>query len=194
MITGTAHVTAFVNGIPVICRVIDIDRECIDTSTNLPKADPRWSHTDAAGHYHAYSSVEDGLRYPTLKIRVERIPCTIPEHGTDCEGSNITHWHCRICDVEITPRTIPGPHHESVPGRTTWSARLRVPSESLSTIKGLVSLRVTMADVEYFGTGLASCRRFESGQPYVDVDITGTSPLGQRQAVYDGASACDPST
>ena len=155
--------------------------------SSSPKADEAWSLVDAAGHFHAYDQSADrgGDRYPTLRVRIEEIPCSYAEHDYDCTGENITHYHCRICDEEVTPRLIPGPHSFAVPGRTEWRAKLTVPAAEVPSFFGeQVSFRTETGSHELFGIAHVASVSVRDGM--ADIDLTGVSSLGRR-AIPGGA-------
>lgn len=160
---------------------LKIEVERIDISSSSPKPDERWSFVDASGHFHAYWSREE--RWPTLRTRIEPVPCDHEDHDEDCEGANITHWHCLICDEEIEPRMIPGPHYGSMPGMTSWELRVSVPVDAVDALLDQkVSVRMEQGGNEVWGVALV-LREFsyESGRSTVDLRLIGMSPLGRRK-------------
>lgn len=159
-----------------------IEVERIDVSTNLPKPDEGWSFVDAAGHFHAWYERKDP--WPTLRKRIEVVPCTFAEHDHDCEGANITHWHCLICDEEIEPRMIFGPHHESMAGPMSWEVQVSVPVEAVNALLDQkVSVRIEGGTHEAWGVAQV-LRQFSytSGEPSITLTMVGASPLGRRTA------------
>lgn len=183
-ITGTGHV----NGGPGLPCQVEVEQHWIDVTTNSPKPDESWTFTDAAGHFHAYSTDKNrGDRYPTLETRVEVVPCSYVDHDPDCSGSNITHWHCRICGEEVTPGTRSGIFPEQIPGRYTWSARLSMATKDALELHQRhenVSLRVEFSDghLEVFGIAVPGGNfSMTSGQTHITIELHGTSALGQRK-------------
>lgn len=161
-----------------------IERERIDISSNSPKVDRSWTFTDAAGHFHA--ATEDKREpWPTLRMRIEERPCGFADHDEDCDGENVTHWHCLICDEEIAPGMKPGPHYESMAGMESWEARVSVPVEQ---VNGLLGQRVSVRLESDGGTawGVALVRpdfSYTSDSPTMDLHLDGVSALGRRKAV-----------
>jgi hypothetical protein len=162
---------------------LKIEVERIDVSSSGPKVDERWSFVDAAGHFHAY--YEARTPWPTLRKRIEAIPCDCEDHDEDCNGASITHWHCLICDEEIEPGMIPGPHHVSMPGLTSWEVRVQVPAEAVNALLDQqVSLRMEQGTHEAWGVAQVSYEfSYTSGDPSVSLTMIGVSPLGRRKAV-----------
>jgi hypothetical protein len=184
-ITGTAHIN---NGPGWPCQ-LRTETERIDVSTAGPKVDTRWTHTDGAGHYHAYNQRAEGQRdrYPTLVTRTEVVPCAIPEHDEDCDGANITHWHCAICDEELTPGLIPGPHYATTDGPMSWTVKVAVPVDQLSLLvnrRTPVSLRIAYSETghELFGIAhVSGAFTVTSPDTHATLTLVGGSPLGQRR-------------
>lgn len=92
----------------------------VDTAwTELPEPDPRWTFVDAAGHFHARDATGELL---TLKAVPEHVDCD-GSCGGQCrgEGYSAVRWHCVICQEEIVPGTIAGPHKVVVASRRSWT-------------------------------------------------------------------------
>lgn len=97
---------------------IDVDQEWIDVTSGRPTADPRWTHTDAAGHAHHYKN-----GYPTLSYVVdEQHWC----NGDEGLGPHDPHWavdrshyECLVCGEHITPGTLPPFTSQRIPGVRT---------------------------------------------------------------------------
>lgn len=172
-ITGEVHI----NDGPAMSATLTITQEIITQWSALPRPDTRWTAVDSNGHFHAYDQSDDNSdRYPTLNRRVEVVSCTDEEHDIDCEGGNITHYHCRICDEELKPGILHGEHSFTIPGMKTWDvvAMDDLPSK---LDRGQVSVRFVHGDArqtrELFGVGLVDV---------FDNRITGFGPLGRRIA------------
>lgn len=182
-ITGTGWINGE-GGWPCQLRT-ETDR--IDVSTNLPKADANWSFVDSNGHFHAYNQrADDGRnRYPTLYERTEVRTCDNADHDHECDGAHITHWHCAVCDEEVKPGKIPGPHYEYMDGLTSWQARIQVPAEhalEMVNARDRVIVRVANDTSEVFGVGVVlGDFTMTSGDQYVAVTIVCGGPLGARK-------------
>ena len=118
---GTFYGKAWINERIELEGSLRVFQERIDISTDLPKPDPRWSTVDSSGHFHAMS----GKEYPTLRSKSVDMPCD----GSCCgacegEGYSVTEWSCRLCGEVIEPGMVPGPHRETMPGVTEWSAEV----------------------------------------------------------------------
>lgn len=85
--------------------------------------DPKWTFVDARGHFHAHD--EKGLIH-TVERERERVGCD-GACGGQCggEGSTVTHLLCLICQEEIFPGMIPGPHEVVVGTTSRWTLRVR---------------------------------------------------------------------
>lgn len=172
---------------PWPCQLM-VEAEKIDVSTNLPRADKDWSFVDSNGHFHAYSQAAEGQhgRYPTLYTRIEEVSCGDPDHDADCDGANITHWLCVVCDEEVVPGKIDGPFIEYIDGPLIWSAKIQVPAERafrLVNAHEKVILRVQSENGrEAFGVGVVSGDyTFTSGDEYVALTVRDAGPLGERR-------------
>lgn len=186
--TSTSWVgRASINGGPPAPFQLMVERQVEMVTSISPKADPKWTFTDAAGHFHAYDQTPDAYsRYPTLRIRVEEVPCSHADHDEDCDGANIIHYHCRICDEEITPGLIPGPHSEPLYGRYEWSAKVTVSADEWFALSGEgfagqpVSVRAEFSSHEAFG--IARIGAVNGSTDRLTVDLIGDGPLGRTQA------------
>jgi len=176
--TSTMHGTVVINGGEPMDAVLVKRQEMIEYRSNIArKADPRWEFTDAAGHFHAYDQSRKN-ELPTLDARVEHVDCDGSACGSesDCEGYDITHWHCALCGEEIKPGTVPD-EYGIIPGR--WSFDLTVHGE---VPKGRVSFRFTAREVEFFGIAETMSSRAEGS--FVRVRVTTEmycGPVGQRK-------------
>lgn len=175
---GTGYLN---NGPGRPCQVI-ITTEMVDISTGLPKPDHNWSYTDGAGHFHAYDQTKDALdRYPTLKIRIEEVPCGESDHDSDCDGANIRHYHCRLCDEELNPGLIPGPHYDVMPGLSEWEARITVELDDAWQLQSgaPVSFRGEFGDTEVFGLVTPHMTEMSSDRP-ATVHLWPAGQIGRR--------------
>jgi hypothetical protein len=118
------------NGKPIRGE-FSVDQCWIDVTTysGEKKPDFGWTHTDAAGHFHAYDH-EGAL--PTLKLvhRKRKPPV----------------YRCLLCNKKVVPAVHIDHGPKQIPGRQDWTL----------TVFGLVprdrfSFRVTGAEREYFG-------------------------------------------
>jgi hypothetical protein len=89
-----------------------IDRH--DVTTQF-RADPRWTHVDSAGHFHARSS-DTSVPYPTLATR--------PDHGHLSTGTTCDECRsvtvCRICGEEVVPGVLPNDRRQYIAGMSRW--------------------------------------------------------------------------
>lgn len=149
------------------------DVETVRSMGALP--DPAWEFTDSNGHFHARDTEADS--YPTLDARTRHVDCDGSCNGTcDGEGWTETSYHCVICDEEIEPGTIGGPHTIHMPGLRSWTVKVygRVPLDEK------VSVRIQAEHVTMFGVALpVSAEGSSSGVEYTT--LVGTSPLGTRK-------------
>lgn len=107
-------------------RDLEIEREMIEVSINLPQPDPNWTYTDRAGHDHAYSA--QGSRYPTL-VRRE----SDPYWCADCDDEHTdSWWECPLCGEKITPGTFIDSSRKFIPGLTMY----RINGEDVSPAEG----------------------------------------------------------
>lgn len=165
---------------PVGCE-LHVVREVLDVSTNLPKPDPSWSMVDDAGHFHAYDQSADKRRewdnYPTLKRLTRHHDCD-GSCGGVCggEGYDSTYFTCRVCDVEIDPGVIPGPHYDTMPGLMSWECTVaaNVPYQKA------VSIRIVRDDIEWFGVAQAGGGFAIMADATPRSRLVGVSPLGRR--------------
>lgn len=137
--------------------------------------DPAWEFTDANGHFHARDTNLD--TYPTLETRIRHVECDGSCNGTcDGEGWTETDYHCAICDEEVKPGTIGGPHTFHIPGPRSWTVKVhgRVPLDEKVTV------RIQGETMTLFGVALSvAVEGDSSGAEYTT--LVGTSPLGSRK-------------
>lgn len=162
-------------GEPVGCE-LHVTQEMVDVPTRLPKPDPSWSMVDEAGHFHAAWQEGRHVEYPTLQTRSRPCDgaCGDPSHEE-------SYYVCRICEVEIRPGKISGPHYYAVRGPEEWEC---VVSAELPLLKA-VSIRVTVdGDTEWFGVAQvikSKNQSFESFEAVPRSWLTGASLLGRRR-------------
>jgi hypothetical protein len=99
-----------------------VEMEFIEITSNSPRPDKGWRHTDAAGHEHHW---RDG--YPTLARVVDRVYWC-----ADCgDEHDETHLECPLCHETVEPGMVgPPPYREFVPGRTSYRLDGRPVSET----------------------------------------------------------------
>lgn len=154
--SGTLAGMASINGGEPIAAQLRITQERIDISTRGPKADPKWTFTDAAGHFHARSDDE----LPTLIARPVHVPCD-GSCGGICggEGTEVIRYHCRICEEEIKPGQIPGPHYAIMAGRVDWEIAVQTMVDG----RGEVSVVFRTGQDGYFGVAVPNEMHVERG-------------------------------
>lgn len=157
-------------------------------SERATKPDPRWSHTDSRGHYHAFA----GTGLPTLRSAEVPVPCDGSCGGT-CggEGYTRTEYTCLACGEIVKPSHVPDRH-------ASWEARVRGTAAVLAGLHpdGRTQVSVVMdrraADpVRYFGFAVVGSSEREGGFTGPDmctVTLHGLSELGQG-AVFDAVTA-----
>ncbi len=99
-------------------RSVDVSRDMIDVTSNVPYPDPDWRSTDASGHEHYRK--DDG--YPTLRWIVDESAYSRVEHGFLEEYPEAGHYECSICGERITPGTKVDAVRRYVPGPTRATA------------------------------------------------------------------------
>ena len=164
-----------------------VEREEIDVTPAMHiEPDMKWTHTDARGHFHAFSKDE---RDPLPTLRVEII-----EHG-ECDECRWEEriFKCVLCEEVVEPRYTehPAVWKEFAPGPMSW--RLDVTAYGSDTLKmtdlhqARVSLRIQTDEgnvPEYFGIGVVFTGSMEflgDGSAWVG-RILGVGPLGSRDA------------
>lgn len=180
-----AGLTATINSSGPFPATLTVHQNTINVNSDLPEPDPRWEHVDTNGHYHAYSG-EDTNHYPTLTVRTEHVDCDGSCRGL-CDGEGYTHdrYHCRICNEEIKPGAMPGPHRHDIPGLKEWSVQVEgYTPDNLATMGDSVSVKLDCEDgPTWFGVALAvevGLRGSGSSWTDVTVDLVGTDLLGTR--------------
>lgn len=173
--TMTAVLITIDNGEPVPGR-FETETEVIEyQSVTATKPDPNWTHTDAAGHWHAYAT--DG-ELPTLLARIRHVECAGGCDDEPCEGYDVTDWYCRICNEEVQPGRLPDTEPKSMPGRSHWWAEI----ESDREITGEHTVRITVGNRVAFGVVMARTVGMEGDMNGVRVKtrLDGIGPLGKR--------------
>lgn len=142
--------------------------------------DPNWEFADPNGHCHARSDDPDNP-YPTLRTRKEHVECD-GACGSGCEGYTATHWHCRICDVEVTPGTVPGPSWAVVLGPLDWRVEVDkyVPVGDWCVVQAWAE----QADNLSFGVATVTNARMSSDGRGSAV-LQGAGPLGRRRRAVE---------
>lgn len=93
---------------------LEMHTERIEVTTGLPQPDPKWTHTDRAGHAHAYGTKEDP--YPTLALRRSE-----PYWCEDCQDEHTDTWfECPQCGEKIEPGTYIDSSPQYIPGLTAY--------------------------------------------------------------------------
>jgi hypothetical protein len=144
------------------------------------KPDPHWEMVDSNGHYHAYST--EPPAYPTLDNRTERVGCDGSCGDEDeCEGYSITRRVCRICQEEITPGVISGPHRFEIPGLWEWSVILdgHMPTGRLLG-GGTVSVCIDHGDERRWGIAIVT-DLYVSSFGECRAELMGSGSLGRRE-------------
>jgi hypothetical protein len=119
-------------------RTLEIERDMIEVSTQLPQPDPHWSYTDRAGHEHAYGT--KGNPYPTLARRQGE-----PYWCAECQDEHVDTWlECPLCAEVIEPGTYIAPSPQYLPGYTLY----RIDGQEVSKEEGEALLAEMQADRE----------------------------------------------
>jgi hypothetical protein len=96
-------------------HTLEMRREAIEVTSNLPQPDPDWKFTDAAGHKHHHGT-DPMDRYPTL----------VWEHTgshwcEDCRDDHVKgHYICRLCREEVVPGTKIDNWRKYIPGMVEY--------------------------------------------------------------------------
>jgi hypothetical protein len=158
---------------PAVPGTLDQHQEWQNVDVMGPVPDPKWEHIDTNGHYHARDL--DEKTYPTLTTRMEHIDCDGSCGGTcDDEGFTVVRYHCAVCDEEVKPGLIDGPHSLTLPGLKSWSATVEGPS-----LPAKVSVKVEVGDEIWFGVAMVTETSFDAG--IYKTTLVGVSPLGRRR-------------
>lgn len=153
MATLTSNATVVINSDDPLPCELDIrqDVEMVRSSLAV-KPDVKWSHTDAQGHFHAWSATKENP-LPTLRREVVDVPCPGGCDDPDCEGVTETHYYCLICAEEITPRHIPDFDMQNfgTPIYGPKSATITVRTEARLSLSEPVTVRVIAGEKTFFG-------------------------------------------
>lgn len=166
------------DGEPVAAQ-LEMTRETQVVRSRLPRKDPSWSSTDAAGHFHAY---DDSGATPTLRAETVPMPCD-GSCGGVCggEGYTATRWTCRICGEETTPGVREGEHSTVIETGRFWRIVAEVPWAGANDE---VTVRFTHegAAEERFGVARRSAGEvvMHSGGVRGRVTLHGVAELGRR--------------
>jgi hypothetical protein len=94
---------------------VEVEQIDVRTMSKATEADPAWSFTDAAGHFHAWSK---DSTLPTLRSWAESSYCETCQEEHERE----LQWVCTICVATVKPgtrvRAVQPP--STVPGRKSW--------------------------------------------------------------------------
>jgi hypothetical protein len=192
--TGTIAGWIRVNGGERLSAALTIEQDVRQEWTGLPKSDPAWTFTDSNGHFHAYDLDGDTSHYPTLRAKTEVRACDNSDHDHECDGVHITHWHCQICDEEVEPGSIPGPHSFLIEGPKDWrievDGRVEPAREQV-----LIQFAPTGGENEFFGVAVAMHPRGwmpdGGSEPRFTTVVRGAGPLGRRAAATAPRCTCD---
>lgn len=166
----------YVNGVGTDAVEVMVHHDVEVVRSRGPRFDEGWSFSDAAGHFHAYNTEQ--VPFPTLDSESVAMPCD-GSCGGVCEGEgyDVTKYSCRICDEEIEPGLIHGEYSISIPGRSSWEAKVRT-RDQLPTA-GLVSVRLVADDVELFG--IARVVGVTVSSDGMTADLVDASELGRHR-------------
>lgn len=97
-------------------HTLEIEREMIEVTSNLPQRDPHWKQTDAQGHLHMAVNTDAGVVYPTLSIRQG-------EEQTDEDGETYRErwWACHECGATVVPGVVYDRSRKFIPGLTSYT-------------------------------------------------------------------------
>lgn len=141
----TFYATISINGAaPARCEVRAETTRIDVSSCSATKPNPRWTHVDAAGHFHAWSELSDAPPLPTLT------PVHVP-----CDGAcgDPTHtdviYRCTLCHELVEPGRTDDSGPRSIPGRRSWTV---VVYSDVPALNERVSILVDLGDAgELFG-------------------------------------------
>ena len=94
--------------------LLEQETEQIEVTSLSPKANPGWSYTDKAGHFHSWDN-------PDERIAVMQEPWYCSDCG-EVHEDMVDHLKCSHCGETIVPGTLPGPHREFIQGLITITA------------------------------------------------------------------------
>lgn len=170
----TVGLAVHVNGHEYVGE-LEIDHDTQVLWSDSPRPDPKWTFTDAQGHFHAYAK-----GFPTLDMEMVHVDCDGSCGGT-CggEGFHETHYYCRICREEITPGTIAGPHQSTVSGPTSWTVRVKGEGRPSLLLDESVSVRIVDSEGALFGVARVANKNIWSMGDVggFEVELVGEGPL-----------------
>lgn len=167
---------------PALSGTLTVTRDVNFLNTLGPRPDKGWSFRDKAGHFHAYSIVDD--RYPTLW-----------EEDYHCESEHLdgdawwcecrTDYKCRICKEIITPGMVQGPHSEARPGLASWEVYLDYMDMAAPEVGAMVTMEAKFlkGTLVKFGVAVVTSVRVWSpvaNRTNVLVVLAGAGPLGEK--------------
>lgn len=188
---------------------LSIEAELIDVTSGFGHTvrDPKWSHVDKAGHWHAAATRtvagETAVWYPTLEEHRELNPeyDQALAHWDEYDEPQWLRWmKCAICAERVEPRTITsherryvaGPQHWRIEAQVADSAWYATPKQGASyTVRGMAPPAtahgrlspVTPGRREWFGVARwhATEMRDAGGEAtMVSGTFEGVSDLGER--------------
>jgi hypothetical protein len=192
------------NGPPVPCELA-VNRHQ-PTAYVGPGPSKTWTHVDAHGHFHAWST-DPHDQYPTLEKFKLHLPC---EGGCclndlPCEGYTVTRYRCVLCKEQIEPGVSDWAKHVTVGSPLTeWSVTVPILLDQGTH----VSVRVMMSGAageypaEMFGVALVAntqSTRHPDGPVVFRSELLGAGGLGHRdnprpapQPDSVGSAPCHP--
>jgi hypothetical protein len=186
---------ALINGEDLFYQAdLAVEVERIDvTPMQTVEPDMKWTHTDPAGHFHAFSSDSESP-LPTLnRLQVEHDHREEENYGDSWleEYTSIeVVYRCRICEAPVTPQwaTRSSTHRVTMPGRLSWRVEARAVGPNafkLGRMSGQqVSIQVEIEGEMHFGLGLLNTTGATSGEDNAIRwfgCVYGSGPLGHRE-------------
>lgn len=175
-----ANLEIFINERSPYVGTLNIETEQIDITMGRDtyKLDPKWTHVDKAGHFHAVAG--DG-KLPTLEAYAKTSPCGGECGDSGCLGVTETRHRCRICGKRVKPGRVidqVGGVPRSMPGRTSWWATVKTQAEWKSD----VSIRAAAGRREMFGiaTPRLTVTSVLDGKVVHTYEFHGVTELGRR--------------
>lgn len=160
---------------------LSVETEAIDVTPAIKvRPDTTWTYTDPAGHFHAFSDLEDDTPLPTLDRKERAIEHDDPD---DEAWTEYESWYeCRICHAVVEPVWIEtaSTFREFAPGRTSWTVQASGPDDASAPRSGdEVMVRVREPHHEAFGVGIVyKVERVAASA--IRLTIAGAGPLGRR--------------
>lgn len=171
-----ANLEIFINERGPYLGTLNIETEQIDITMGRStyKLDPKWTHVDKAGHFHAVTG--DG-KLPTLEPYTKTSPCGGECGDSGCDGMTEQRYRCRACRKRVKPAyvvDVPGGVKRVMPGLTTWTATVRTRTAWTAD----VSIRATASNSTVFG--IATPRMVLADADCFTFDFIGITELGRR--------------